>query len=241
MPLRLVAESEQATLWQIIQRGPVGPPPAGPSPYGAPQQATGLSGERLTVTVAEVIDPGNDALTSAGYRLDDGERAVLVRTTVANAGPAAHDCMPDLYLFLLDSGGKTLLKAPVSVAGHPAHRVGVAPGAQDVGWTIFLINADTELSGVRWGPFTMVRPRVGADPRRSRVSGDGSMPFRLDGSGAARVQPARRISRAADRSSGYSLMNSTVRPSAGWANDNARACSHCRCSATFFASTGSAP
>ncbi|MGI8417723.1 MAG: hypothetical protein ACR2P2_16275, partial [Nakamurella sp.] len=35
MPLRLVAEGEQPALWQIIQRGPVGPPPAGPSPYDA--------------------------------------------------------------------------------------------------------------------------------------------------------------------------------------------------------------
>ncbi|MGI8418687.1 MAG: hypothetical protein ACR2P2_21310, partial [Nakamurella sp.] len=218
MPLRLVAEGQQQALWQIIQRGPVGPPPPGPSPYetqgsgpigrpvggaaapesswglpgtaawtdrqpppgpapgaqqahsaaiaesaqatvapvtqrhavGVPAQATGLSGERVTVTVAEVIDPGNQVLTNAGYRLDDGERAVLVRTTVANAGPAAHDCMPDLYLFLVDADGKTLPKAPVSVVGHPAHRVGVAAGGQDDGWTIFLINADTTLSGVRW-------------------------------------------------------------------------------------------
>lgn len=117
---------------------------------GTAQQTVGLSGERVSVTVTEVIDPGSDVLTTAGYRLDDGERAVLVRTTLANAGPASHDCMPDLYLFLLDAAGRTLPKAPVAVTGHPAHRVGVAAGAEADGWTIFLIDTATDLAGVRW-------------------------------------------------------------------------------------------
>jgi len=125
------------------------PAAAGP-PVGHAQRTVGLSGEQVTVTVAEVIDPGNDILSAAGYHLDNGERAVLVRTTLANAGPAPHDCMPDLYLFLVDAAGRTLPKAPVAVAGHPAHRVGVRPGAQADGWTIFLIDAATDLRGVRW-------------------------------------------------------------------------------------------
>lgn len=131
---------------------PAAPPPAERRwvPVGSPQPATGLSGEQLTVTVAEVIDPGNDILNAAGFRLDDTERAVLVRTTIANAGPAPHDCMPDLYLFLMAADGSTLPKAPVAIAGRPAHRVGVAAGASVEGWTIFLIAADAELIGVRW-------------------------------------------------------------------------------------------
>lgn len=125
-------------------------PVAAGTPVGRAQRTVGLSGEQVSVTVAEVIDPGNDILTAAGYHLDDGERVVLVRTTLANAGPAPHDCMPDLYLFLVDAADRTLPKAPVAVAGHPAHRVGVPPGAQADGWTIFLIDAATDLRGVRW-------------------------------------------------------------------------------------------
>jgi len=146
-----VAQSALAT----AQADPteVAPITAGP-PVGRSQRTVGLSGEQLSVTVLQVIDPGNDILTSAGYRLDDGERAVLVHTALANAGPAEHDCMPDLYLFLVDAAGRTLPKAPVAVAGHPAHRVGVLSGAQADGWTIFLIDAATGLTGVRWS----VRP-----------------------------------------------------------------------------------
>jgi hypothetical protein len=126
------------------------PPVSAMPPVGTPQPAIGLSGERLTVTVTEVIDPGNEILTAAGFRLDVTERAVLVRTTVQNTGPGPHDCMPDLYLFLVAAGGGNLPKAPVAIAGHPAHRVGVPAGSSADGWTIFLIAADAELSGVRW-------------------------------------------------------------------------------------------
>jgi len=140
-----------ASTLAAAQDGPVPVASAVQAPaVGTAQQTVGLSGERVSVTVTEVIDPGNDVLTTAGYRLDDGERAVLVRTTLANAGPAPHDCMPDLYLFLLDATGRALPKAPVAVTGHPAHRVGVAAGAEADGWTIFLIDTATDLAGVRW-------------------------------------------------------------------------------------------
>lgn len=117
---------------------------------GTPQSTTGLSGEQVTVTAAAVIDPGNELLTAAGYRLEPTERAILVRTTLSNAGPADHDTMPDLYLFLVDAAGATLAQAPVSVAGYFAHRVGVAPGATADGWTIFLIEATVTVTAVRW-------------------------------------------------------------------------------------------
>lgn len=133
------------------EAGPSSVAPFDDSPrVGTPLRTNGLSGERVTVTVTQLIDPGNDVLTAAGYRLDATERAVLVRTTLSNAGPADHDTMPDLYLFLVDAGGATLPKAPVSVAGHPAHRVGVAPGVTVDGWTIFLIDEATAVAAVRW-------------------------------------------------------------------------------------------
>lgn len=135
---------------------PTSPRPAAPTlaPPGHPQGTVGLAGEQLSVTVAQVLDPATDVLTAAGYVLDPTERAVLVQTRIANRGPAAHDCMPDLYLVLVTTGGAVLPKAPVSVAGYPAHRVGVAPGGVAEGWTVFLINADADVDAVRWS----VRP-----------------------------------------------------------------------------------
>lgn len=135
---------------------PTSPRPSSPASAapGAPQRTVGLAGEHLSVTVSQVIDPATDVLTAAGYVLDPAERAVLVRTAIANHGPAAHDCMPDLYLVLVGADGGVLPKAPVSVAGYPAHRVGVAPGGVADGWTVFLIGADTAVETVRWS----VRP-----------------------------------------------------------------------------------
>lgn len=121
---------------------------------GQPLRTVGLAGEHLSVTVSQVVDPATDVLTAAGYVLDPAERAVLVRSAIANHGPAAHDCMPDLYLVLVGADGGVLQKAPVSVAGYPAHRVGVAPGGVADGWTVFLIAADAAVEAVRWS----VRP-----------------------------------------------------------------------------------
>ena len=118
------------------------------------QTTIGLAGEQLWVTLLEVIDPADGVLTNAGYRLDAGERAVLVRTAMANHGPAPHDALPDHYLVLRTSTGAILPKAPMGVGSHPAYRVGVAPGGQADGWTVFLIPADTVLTEVVWS----VRP-----------------------------------------------------------------------------------
>jgi hypothetical protein len=118
------------------------------------QTTIGLAGEQLWVTLLEVIDPADSVLTDAGYRLESGERAVLVRTAMANHGPAPHDALPDHYLVLRTATGAILTKAPMGVGSHPAYRVGVAPGGQADGWTVFLIPADTVLTDVVWS----VRP-----------------------------------------------------------------------------------
>ena len=58
----------------------------------------------------------------------------------------------------------------------------------------------------------------------------------------SRAPAQSRSSRSArSRSAGYGLVNSTQRPSAGWAKPSERACSHCRVSPSRWASVGSAP
>jgi hypothetical protein len=122
---------------------------------GQPTQAiTGLFGEHLNISLQQIIDPADTILTSVGYRIDQGERALLVQTTVSNQGPIDYESLPDLYLVLLSGTGNILQKAAMAVAGYPAHRVGVPAGAHTSGWTVFLVPADTEVAEVRWS----VRP-----------------------------------------------------------------------------------
>ena len=118
------------------------------------QTTVGLSDEQLWVTLLQFLDPADTILTTAGYRLDDGERAILVRTAMANHGPAPHDSLPDQYLVLKTADGAVLPKTPMGVASHPSFRVGVPAGGQADGWTVFLIPTDTVVAEVGWS----VRP-----------------------------------------------------------------------------------
>ena len=123
------------------------------SPY--PSQSTaGLSGERLTVTLREILDPADERVLAVGYQLDEGERAVLVGVTVSNAGPADYPALPDLYLSLRTRGGERIEKAALSVPGYPGHRVGIEPGQESVGWTVFLLPNYQDVTSVVWA----VRP-----------------------------------------------------------------------------------
>ena len=122
-------------------------------PY--PSQSTaGLSGERLTVTLREILDPADERVLAVGYQLDDGERAVLVGITVGNAGPADFPALPDMYLSLRTRGGERIEKAALSVPGYPGHRVGIEPGQESVGWTVFLLPNYQDVTAVVWA----VRP-----------------------------------------------------------------------------------
>ena len=122
---------------------------------GAPTQSVfGLFGEHLDVSLQQIIDPADEMLTAAGYRLDPSERALLVRTAIGNRGPVDFESLPDLYLVLVSGTGTVLQKAAVSVADYPAHRVGVPSGTQASGWTVFLVPPETEVAQVRWS----VRP-----------------------------------------------------------------------------------
>lgn len=154
VPAPSIRETESAAIAASILGGEAmrsgGSVMSGNPRVGASQPAVGLSGEQLLVTLDELVDPGNSLLTNAGYRLDPAERAVLVRSTVRNDGPAPHAAVPDVYLFLVDQSGRTLPKAPVSLADRPAHRIGIEPGHTSTGWTVFLIEAQVRLSGVRW-------------------------------------------------------------------------------------------
>lgn len=119
---------------------------------GSALQTEGLEGERLSITLVEVVDPADYLFTAAGYRLQEGERSVVVHTELTNRGTVAFQSLPDLYLVLVTPEGKTISKAPVSLSSRPPHRIGVPPGETQGGHTVYVVPENTEITSVRWSP-----------------------------------------------------------------------------------------
>jgi DNA-binding Lrp family transcriptional regulator len=119
---------------------------------GSALQTEGLEGEKLSITLVEVVDPADYLFTAAGYRLQEGERSVVVHTELTNRGAVAFQSLPDLYLVLVTPDGKTISKAPVSLSSRPPHRIGVPPGETQGGHTVYVVPENTEVTSVRWSP-----------------------------------------------------------------------------------------
>jgi hypothetical protein len=128
--------------------------PAAPVPRAQPIWASipvaGPAGEQLMVTILDVLDPGDEVLTGAGYRMEPGQRAVLVHSSVANTGQVPYYPVGDLYLVLETDNRALLGRANIAVASHPAFPVGVTPGRTADGWSVFLIPSETVLAGIKW-------------------------------------------------------------------------------------------
>jgi hypothetical protein len=110
----------------------------------------GPSGEQLAVTVLEVLDPADSVLTGAGFRMEPGQRAVLVHSSVANNGQVPYYPVGDLYLVLETTSRQLLGRAAIAVGSHPAFPVGVVPGQTTHGWSVFLIPSEVGLAGIKW-------------------------------------------------------------------------------------------
>jgi DNA-binding Lrp family transcriptional regulator len=119
---------------------------------GATLLTEGLEGERLAIQLVEVVDPADYLFTAAGYRLQEGERSVVVHTELTNRGSVPFQTLPDLYLVLVTPDGKTISKAPVSLSSRPPHRIGVAPGETAGGHTVYVVPEATVIGSVRWSP-----------------------------------------------------------------------------------------
>ncbi|TCO56648.1 hypothetical protein EV192_106121 [Actinocrispum wychmicini] len=119
---------------------------------GGTLQAEGLEGEYLSIQLVEVVDPADFLFTAAGYRLQEGERSVVVHTEMVNKGAQPFNSLPDLYLVLVAKDGRAITKAPVSLSSRPPHRIGVAPGETAGGHTVYVLPENVELTAVRWSP-----------------------------------------------------------------------------------------
>jgi hypothetical protein len=117
---------------------------------GETLQADGPDGESLAIQLVEVVDPADFLFTAAGYRLREGERAVVVHTELTNRGAAPFPQLPDLYLVLVAKDGQTVSKAPVTLSSRPPHQIGVRPGETGGGHTVYVLPEATELTSIRW-------------------------------------------------------------------------------------------
>jgi DNA-binding Lrp family transcriptional regulator len=144
----------QTSAWARGDQQTVKAEPVPPQKFtvGTTQQTVGLEGEQLSIQLVEVVDPADFLFTAAGYRLQEGERAVVVHTELTNRGSVPFSSLPDLYLLLVAADGQTVSKAPVSLSSRPPHRIGVQPGETAGGHTVYVLPDSTEITAVRWSP-----------------------------------------------------------------------------------------
>ncbi|WP_286899824.1 AsnC family protein [Thermocrispum sp.] len=129
-------------------------PPSGPrtGKVGDALRTEGLEGEQLTVQLIEVQDPADYLFGAAGYRLEPGERAVVVHTEITNTGSIPYMSLPDNYLELITADGSAIAKAPVALTSRPPHKIGVQPGETLGGHTVYILPESTRVTAVRWSP-----------------------------------------------------------------------------------------
>ncbi|TNC22667.1 AsnC family protein [Amycolatopsis alkalitolerans] len=133
-------------------RGDQKQPPQRAGRIGEALPARGLDGEQLSVHLLEVQDPADFLFGAAGYRLEAGERAVIVHTEVINRGSVPFVSLPDNYLELVTAEGKAVTKAPVSLTSRPPYKIGVQPGETAGGHTVYVLGEATRIVSVRWSP-----------------------------------------------------------------------------------------
>ena len=127
-------------------------------------------GKHQNVIARFRVDPADYLFTAAGYRLQEGERSVVVHTELTNRGQVPFQTLPDLYLVLVTPDGETISKAPVSLSSRPPHRIGVAPGETAGGHTVYQVRLEggavVEVTGNGFGApeGQTVRVRLSGQP-----------------------------------------------------------------------------
>ena len=125
---------------------PVSLPPA---VLGDRQGGAGPNGQPVWVTPLEVVDTADAIFAAAGHTLGEGSRASVVHTEVT-AGPSGYPCAPDAGLVLVLSDGREVTRSPATLISRPPYRGGVDPDETLAGHTVFELDADASIIGLRW-------------------------------------------------------------------------------------------
>ncbi|UZJ23505.1 hypothetical protein RHODO2019_09705 [Rhodococcus antarcticus] len=123
--------------------------PLPPAVLGTRQSGTGPHGEPLWVTPLEVVDTADALFAAAGHTLAAGSRASVVHTEVT-AGPPGYPSAPDAGLVLVLSDGREVPRSPATLTSRPPYRGGVEAGETLAGHTVFELDEDASITGLRW-------------------------------------------------------------------------------------------
>lgn len=131
-----------------------GPPvaravPLPPAVLGTRQGGAGPQGEPVWVTPLEVVDTADALFAAAGHTLAEGSRASVVHTEVTVGAPG-YPSAPDAGLVLVLSDGREVPRSPATLNSRPPYRGGVEAGETLAGHTVFELDADATITGLRW-------------------------------------------------------------------------------------------
>ncbi|WP_127782518.1 AsnC family protein [Rhodococcus sp. X156] len=131
-------------------------PPANREPAGATTAtvgdelaAVGPSGESVSITLVEVVDTADALIAAAGHHLTPGKRATVVHTEVT-AGPEGFAAIADTGLTVVLGDGTEVEKSGMTLSSRPPFRAGIAAGDTVGGHTVFELDAQASIVGVRW-------------------------------------------------------------------------------------------
>ena len=134
----------------LAPQGPPAPqPPPAPAPVGTRLGGVGPHGAPVWVTPVEVIDTADALVAAAGHTLATGSRASVVHTEVT-AGAAGYPTAPDAGLVLVLADGREVSHSSATLTSRPPFRGGLAAGETVVGNTVFELDAQATIVGVRW-------------------------------------------------------------------------------------------
>lgn len=108
-----------------------------------------LTGELVSLTLVEVVDTADALIAAAGHPLGAGMRAAVVHTEVT-AGPAGYQAIPDTCLTLVLTDGTEVHKSSIVLSSRPPFRSGIVAGDTVGGHTVFELDAQAGIAGVRW-------------------------------------------------------------------------------------------
>jgi len=134
---------------------PTAPPAAPASPsaatIGDTCSAVNSAGEALAISLVEVVDTADALIAAAGHQLTPGTRATVVHTEVT-AGPGGYRAIPDTCLTLVLGDGSEVRKSGITLSSRPPFRSGVAARDTVGGHTVFELDSQAAIAGVRWRP-----------------------------------------------------------------------------------------
>lgn len=111
--------------------------------------AVSAVGEPISITLVEVVDTADALIAAAGHPLAPGMRATVVHTDVT-AGPRGYQAIPDTCLTVVLADGTEVGKSGVTLSSRPPFHSGIAAGATVGGHSVFELDAQASIVGIRW-------------------------------------------------------------------------------------------